>query len=508
MHDKEIACLSYVIMDKAKNDFPSYFLLMNAGSKSFKFTRLQRFVGKWVDSIVRRDGKLNGGRGALSQPPQTGKTNTVTREYLSFIMGAIPGIQIAVTGHSTNLLFRFSNWIRDRVNTPLWTQLFDAKIKDGEDRVSEWAMDNGSRVMFRTVGQPLTGSHVDVLVIDDVYSGREQAEMPTQRERVKEWYMANCLTRISPNGSIICVNTRWHKEDLIGYLSSEDYVESVLDGGGSSKDLFKVINLPALCEDERTDPLGRKVGESIFPEYKSAAWFKRIRAQIDAYEWRTQYQGDPQIRTESDIDLKKIRYITMADVPEGIERLRGWDLAVSEEQMSDFTAGPLIAYDDETDTLYLLDMCRNKLSWPKNFKVITELARRDAETHGVTRMGVEAVAGFLAVFQQLRDSLLGEIQVRAQNPPKGGKLLRAQPWLNKIEAGRFCIVKAPWNKDFIAELQVFPAGAHDDQIDGISVAWERLVGRNRNGSDLESKKPQAEGKRPLGGSRPSGGPRP
>jgi predicted phage terminase large subunit-like protein len=319
--------------------------------------------------------------------------------------------------------------------------------------------------------------------------------------------MANCLTRISPHGSIICVNTRWHKEDLIGYLTSEDYIEAVLDGGGNNTDLFKVVNLPALCEDPTTDPLGRKEGESVFPEYKSASWFKRIRAQIDAYEWRTQYQGDPQVRTESDIDLKKIRYISLSDVPEGIERLRGWDFAISETQQADFTAGALIAYDASTDTVYLLDIFRNKLSWPKNFKIITELSRRDVEIHGMARMGVEAVAGFGAVFQQLKDALLGEIEVRAQNPPHGGKLLRAQPWLNKIEAGRFCIVRGNWNKDFIAELQVFPAGAHDDQIDAISVGWERLVGRNRNGADPDSKR-NTSSSRPSSGSRPSGGPRP
>jgi hypothetical protein len=53
--------------------------------------------------------------------------------------------------------------------------------------------------------------------------------------------------------------------------------------------------------------------------------------------------------------------------------------------------------------------------------------------------------------------------VDKKNPPRGGKLLRAQPWLNLVEAGKLILVRGLWNDDFLAELEVFPAGRHDDQ---------------------------------------------
>jgi predicted phage terminase large subunit-like protein len=39
------------------------------------------------------------------------------------------------------------------------------------------------------------------------------------------------------------------------------------------------------------------------------------------------------------------------------------------------------------------------------------------------------------------------------------------------------MVKAPWNADFINELQRFPSGKHDDQIDAVSIAREVLAHR-------------------------------
>jgi predicted phage terminase large subunit-like protein len=490
---EEYAVLTAALHAEASTKFPAYFKLMNSPQRPGTRARsiwgkLQRTVAKVVDGVVRG----GGGRLAVSQPPQTGKSSLISKEYVSFLMGAVPGIQIAITGHSANLLYRFSTWVRDRSKETPYLWLFpSATAKAGEDKVSEWAMENGSRLIVRTVGQPLTGSHVDLLIIDDVYSGREQAESPSNREKVKNWYMANCLTRIAPNGSIICVNTRWHKEDLIGYLTSDEYVEQVmLAGGDETRDLFHVLNLPALCSDPEADRLKRAAGESVFPEFKSAAWFNRIRAQLDPYEWESQYQGNPQTRAQSDLDLGKIQYIEAHEVPDDLEVVRCWDLALSEAQLADFSAGAACAYDATANIFYIIDMKKNKLTWVKNRRVIIEQARRDAEEgpcgREINRMGIEAVAGFGATFQDVRSVLLGEVKVEARFPPKGGKLLRAQPWLNRVESRGLYLVKAPWNKDFLAELETFPVGEHDDQIDAVSGAWEMLTGRNRNGTTAES----------------------
>ncbi len=84
------------------------------------------------------------------------------------------------------------------------------------------------------------------------------------------------------------------------------------------------------------------------------------------------------------------------------------------------------------------------------------------------------MSGFDAVYQEIAALLLGRISVRKMNPPRGGKLMRAQPWLAKLEAGKIVMVDGPWNADLIEELEQFPDGANDDQVDAISIAHETL----------------------------------
>ena len=58
----------------------------------------------------------------------------------------------------------------------------------------------------------------------------------------------------------------------------------------------------------------------------------------------------------------------------------------------------------------------------------------------------------------------------------GSKLVRAQPLASQAEAGNVKLIQALWNRDFINELEVFPNGKHDDQVDAASGAFHTLVG--------------------------------
>jgi predicted phage terminase large subunit-like protein len=37
------------------------------------------------------------------------------------------------------------------------------------------------------------------------------------------------------------------------------------------------------------------------------------------------------------------------------------------------------------------------------------------------------------------------------------------------------LVVAPWNREFLDEMEAFPNGAHDDQVDGVSGAFNYLM---------------------------------
>ena len=59
--------------------------------------------------------------------------------------------------------------------------------------------------------------------------------------------------------------------------------------------------------------------------------------------------------------------------------------------------------------------------------------------------------------------------------PSGDKTTRAMPVSSQVNVGNVSMLAAPWNGPFKEELGMFPAGAHDDQVDALSDAYAGLI---------------------------------
>jgi predicted phage terminase large subunit-like protein len=57
----------------------------------------------------------------------------------------------------------------------------------------------------------------------------------------------------------------------------------------------------------------------------------------------------------------------------------------------------------------------------------------------------------------------------------GNKEVRAAPFAAQVQAGRVWLFPGEWNRDFLKELEPFPAGPCTDQVDAASGAFARLV---------------------------------
>lgn len=56
------------------------------------------------------------------------------------------------------------------------------------------------------------------------------------------------------------------------------------------------------------------------------------------------------------------------------------------------------------------------------------------------------------------------------------KVTRAKPLSAQAEVGNIFVLRGDWNEDFFTEYENFPDGAHDDQVDGGSGAFNKLSG--------------------------------
>lgn len=470
--DEEFGNLYGILTKSAREKMSAFLYLLwpQQPDQPYIVGRLHEYLAMLVDSVMSGEG---GDRQAVSVPPQHGKSRMLAVRTVAWLIGHRPGIQIAMTGFSRELLTTFLREVRTVMDLPSYKDVFPGiyAVK-GVDRGDEVEFCNGSAVICKSSGSKLTGRRVDFLIVDDAHAGRAEAESPTQRKRVIEWFFADCVTRLSEGAKVFLIGTRWHPNDLIGHLTSESYVQGLTDLGQDHL-TFRVTNITAIADGSGTDPLGRDEGEALFPETRPLSFLLGVKATLPSYEWTSQYDGTPRAASSGQADLTRLRHITLSELPEGVTLTRGWDLAITEKQSADFTAGALCGWDGHN--LYIVDIFKRQWAWAKVRRQLIQQAHDDRDTHGVLRMAVEGVGGFDAIYQDVRDELLGVIRVTKRNPGKGGKLLRAQPWLNLIEGGRVFIIRGPWNKDFLEELETFPEGIHDDQCDAVSIAYEELV---------------------------------
>ncbi len=413
-------------------------------------------------------------RQTVSCPPQHGKSRLLAVRLVAWLLGRFPGVHIALTGFSHQLIVDFIAEARDVMRLAVYDRIFPGiHPMFGRERNNSVFFNNGATVLGRSCGSKLTGRRVDWLIIDDAHSGRAEAESPVKRRSIVQWFFGDCMTRLTPEAKVLLIGTRFHPQDLIGHLTGEDYVQQLRNEGQEGL-IFHKVNLKAIS-DGINDPLGRAEGEALCPEVKPLSFLVGQRAGgVLSYEWDSQYQGTPRAAGGNQVDLSKLLTVEPDQVPIGVRQARGWDLAITEDQTADFTAGARIAFDPVDEMLYIMDIFKQRMAWAKLRATMVRKTLEDKDLHNIHKIGIEAVAGFDAVYREVQELVRGKVIVEKKNPPRGGKLMRAQAWLAMIEGGRVRLVRGAWNRDFREELEQFPEGTHDDQVDAVSIAYEVL----------------------------------
>lgn len=180
-------------------------------------------------------------------------------------------------------------------------------------------------------------------------------------------------------------------------------------------------------------------------------------------------------------------YFTIVDqAPAHAQRIRYWDRAATEPNESnpdpDWTAGVKLALAD--DGYYYVEHVERFRGTPgKVTKSIRSLAEQDGNRVAV---GIEQDPGQAGKFEaETYVRLLAGYIVFAV-PPQGDKETRASPASVQAERGRIRIVRGTWNAAFLDELESFPKGSHDDQVDAFSGAFNQLTGNPRIPVEFQS----------------------
>lgn len=164
--------------------------------------------------------------------------------------------------------------------------------------------------------------------------------------------------------------------------------------------------------------------------------------------------------------------------------VRFWDLAATEAKKGedpDYTVGALLGR-RKTGEVIIADITRIRATPGRVEDRVREIAERDGKGVAI-RMEQEPGASGVSVAERYRRHVLFGYDYKAIRST-GSKEVRANPLAAMAEAGDLFLVRGPWNKDFLDELEAFPLpGFHDDQVDAASGALNALA--SRSGSAIQ-----------------------
>lgn len=417
----------------------------------------------------------------LILPPRHGKSELASVNFPAWYLGRHPDKRIIATSYAALLAYTFSRRARNLFRHPLWP--FAAQTAGDLANVQQWGIDGHRGGYFAAgVGGGVTGMGGDILLCDDPVRGHADADSRTYRERAWDWFRADAMTRLTPDGAVILIGTRWHTDDLIGRALSQLGEED-----------WTVIHLPAISDAgealwpevwplERLEEQRRLGGERNFTALYQGRPAPASGGIFPRHRWRFWcYPGQPLPEVAMPAPGGGLTTCAVRELPPFFdEQLQSWDLTFSDAASNDLVAGQVWA--SWRADRFLLDQSLGLRDFPATITAVRDLS---AKWPRARRILVESSANGPAVVASLRDELPGLAGVT----PQGSKVARANAITPEVEAGHVYLPHpaiAPWVEAYVEELATFPSGAHDDQVDATSQALIHLAKRQASVTTVTS----------------------
>lgn len=408
------------------------------------------------------DGELR--RVMIFLPPRHGKSELVSRLFSAYYLYRYPERFVGLCSYAAELAYTLSRAAKanfERTN---------GQVSGKAAAVKHWETTKGGGLWAAGVGGSITGKGWHLGIIDDPLKNAEEAASEKIREKQKDWYASTFYTREETNSALILLQTRWHEDDLAGWLLSEE-----ANSEDDERENWHIVSLPAIAEllpeypaNCTIEPDDRQAGEALWPEKRSVKKLKLIARRIGEYFFGALFQQRPTAKEGAFFKTAKLEIVET--VPNDLRTVRAWDLAASEGK-GDYTAGVRVGVDRQKN-YYVLDVERDQ--WASEDR--NAVMRQTAEIDGYyCRIRIAQDPG-----QAGKDQAEGLIKLLSgytviSERVSGSKETRADSFAAQVNAGNVKLLKAKWNKAFIEELRQFPRGKNDDQVDAASDAFTQLA---------------------------------
>lgn len=377
-----------------------------------------------------------------------------SEHFPAWFLGRNPSKSIVCATYAQDLADDFGRKVRNQVVDGLFKEVFP-ECQISEDSASASRINTVQHGAYYAVGVggALTGRGAHVLLIDDPHKDRADAESLTMRKRVKEWYQSTAYTRLMDNGAVIVMMTRWHEDDLAGWLLKEHGDEG-----------WEVVNIPAV--------------PAPWPERYPEEELNRIRRMIGPREWSALYMQEPIPGGGGEFRREWPKFYKDRSIGSGMNKYILVDPAGEnrKDKDNDYTAIWVVGLNSD-ENYYILDAIRDRLNLTERGRAVMRLHRkyRPLETR-YERYSMQADIPYILELQE-RENYRFHVTEVAGKLKKEDRVRRLIPL---FEQGKFYFPDTLYYTDsegvprdlvsvFVEEeMCAFPAGAHDDMLDSLA----------------------------------------
>lgn len=314
---------------------------------------------------------------------------------------------------------------------------------------------------FKAVGlnANIMGARANGVILDDPMD-QKTAQSEAEQKKAKSYIDQTVIPRIQPGvGWMLACMTRYAEADLASH-----FIELSEKSGD-----WIYIRTPLIAEED--DPLGRKVGELLWPERFDENHIRVERARLTLAEFNMVHQGDV-TGMGGDVFKDEAHF---QDIPPDFWstiyprciKLMLWDLAFSESKRACFTVCMTVAVDMDLN-MYIINVFRERLTTVGVENMMVKMVKLVRPFY----VGVETENFHGSTIQ----SIVRNVHTRCMAvidlvKPEKDKVSRARLPAGRAEMGKvFVVKKAKWYDTFMREVLGFPNTRFKDQVDTLSLA--------------------------------------
>lgn len=414
-----------------------------------------------------------GGRLIIEMPPRHGKSQTCSRVLPLFALGRNPGAEVIVATYGQELSNSFGRYVKAQLERPELRTVFpDFQLRGGSSATDRLETTAGGALVYVGAGGAISGRGARLAIIDDPIKNWEDAASEAMREKLWDWYMSVLRTRLSPDGSIVLLHTRWHPDDLIGRVLAQQEA-----GEGEA---WERISLPAVAVCHQAIRLSsgktwvRKPGDALWPARYDRANLEAIRKASSERVWGALFQQRPTLGGGKYFDVSRVNVVGRDQLPwrllKEAPKYMAWDLAIKGDELErgDYTTC-VVCCRDHLHRIWIVDLIRGH--WGAK-ATVSEIAAAAAKWRPLVNWVEDA--HYRGIQEWLREALRqvpGCVPMTPIKPIKD-KATRALNTKALVEHSQLYVIGdlEHW-PDLRSEMAAFPlgtGGVHDDLVDALA----------------------------------------